>query len=45
MYDLVIRNGKLVTEKGVIDADLAVLGGKIANIVPRSQAPGTDVLG
>ncbi|MBO4902315.1 MAG: dihydropyrimidinase [Lachnospiraceae bacterium] len=44
MYDLVIRNGKLVTEKGVIDADLAVLGGKIANIVPRSQAPGTDAV-
>ena len=37
MYDLVIRNGKLVTEKGIIEADLAVMDGRIANIMPRAQ--------
>ena len=36
MYDLVIRNGKLVTEKGIVEADLAVLDGKIANILPHA---------
>ncbi|MBQ7581411.1 MAG: dihydropyrimidinase [Lachnospiraceae bacterium] len=35
MYDLVIRNGRLVTEKGIVEADLAVLDGCIANIMPR----------
>ncbi len=38
MYDLIIRNGKVVTEKGIIEADLAILEGMIALIVDRNDA-------
>ncbi|MCR5221385.1 MAG: dihydropyrimidinase [Lachnospiraceae bacterium] len=34
MYDLVIHNAKVVTEKGIVEANLAILDGKIANILP-----------
>ena len=38
MYDLIIRNGKLVTEKGIIEANLAILDGMIALMVDRNSA-------
>lgn len=33
MYDLIIKNAKVVTEEGVIDADLGIKDGKIAGII------------
>ncbi len=42
MYDLIIRNGKLVTEKGVVEADLAILNGRIANILLQTKDGETE---
>ena len=35
MYDLLIRNARLVTPSGMADSDLAIAGGKIAALLPR----------
>ena len=35
MYDLLIRNARLVTPSGMADSDLAIAGGKIAALLSR----------
>ncbi len=39
MYDLVIRGGLVVTPEGVVHADVAVLGGRIARVEPGIRDP------
>ena len=36
-YDLILRNAAVYTPGGLVDADLAVLGGKTAALLPRGQ--------
>lgn len=45
MYDLLIRNGKLVTPETVLEANVAVKDGKVAAILsPDAEAPAAKVL-
>lgn len=39
MYDLIIRNGTLVTPTSSFRADLAVEGGKIAAVAQKISGP------
>jgi dihydropyrimidinase len=43
-FDLVVRGGRVVTEDGVIDADIGILGGKIASVASGiSSSPDQEI--
>ena len=39
MYDLLIKNGKIVTDDAVTDGNIAVKDGKIAAVLYLSETP------
>lgn len=44
LYDLIIRNGTLVTPEGVVQADLAITDGRIAAIAPELAGSSSAVI-
>ncbi len=42
LYDLIIRNGTLVTAEGISQADLAIVGGQIVAIAPELEGTSNE---
>ncbi|MCI8511477.1 MAG: allantoinase AllB [Lachnospiraceae bacterium] len=42
MFDLLVKNGKLVTADGIVEADVAVTAGKYAAFLQRGTAAGAE---